>query len=94
MKEVLTDLEVMKWAFNAQFERICMSRHMRLPTAVFFDGRADKGDHADPDESLGEKGALNILTICIAPERQITRLSIKMMFSEQNNCKNGGESFN
>jgi hypothetical protein len=42
---------------QAQFERICMSRHMRLPTAVFFDGRADKGDHADPDESLGEKGA-------------------------------------
>ena len=35
--------------------------------AVFFDGRADKGDHADPDESFGEKGALNILPICIAP---------------------------
>lgn len=33
--------------------------------AVFFDGRADIGDHADPDESFGEKGALNILPICI-----------------------------
>ena len=61
--------------------------------AVFFDGQADKGDHADPDESFGEKGALNILPICIAPERQITRLSIKMMFSEQNNRKNRGKFF-
>ena len=33
--------------------------------AVFFDGRADKGDHGDPDESFGENGALNILPICI-----------------------------
>ncbi len=71
-----------------------MSHHMRLPTAVFFDGRADKGDYADSDESFGEKGALNILPICIAPEWQITRLSIKLMFSEQNNSKNRGKSFN
>ena len=53
-----------------------------------------KRDHADPNESFGEKGALNILPICIAPERQISRLSIKMMFSEQNNRKNRGKSFN
>ena len=32
-------------------------------TADPFDGRSDKGDHADSDESVGEKGALNILPI-------------------------------
>ena len=36
-----------------------------FPARCFFDGRADKGDHTDPDESFGEKGALNILPICI-----------------------------
>jgi len=35
----LTDDSVIKWAFNATFERICLSRHLRYPT----------GDYLDPE---------------------------------------------
>ena len=28
IKEAITDPLVMKWAFNAQFERVCLSRHL------------------------------------------------------------------
>lgn len=35
----LTDDSVIKWAFNAAFERICLSRHLGYPT----------GDYLDPD---------------------------------------------
>lgn len=28
IKEALTDVSVMKWAFNAQFERVCLSRYL------------------------------------------------------------------
>ncbi len=35
----LTDDSVIKWAFNANFERICLSRHLGYPT----------GDYLDPE---------------------------------------------
>ena len=35
----LTDDDVIKWAFNATFERICLSRHLGYPT----------GDYLEPD---------------------------------------------
>ena len=35
----LTDDSVIKWAFNAGFERICLSRHLGYPT----------GDYLDPE---------------------------------------------
>ena len=31
----LTDESVLKWAFNANFERICLSRFLGLPTGVY-----------------------------------------------------------
>ncbi len=31
----LTDESVIKWAFNAQFERLCLSRHLGLPTGEY-----------------------------------------------------------
>ena len=33
----LTDETVTKWAFNAAFERICLSRHLGLPTGEYLD---------------------------------------------------------
>ena len=33
----LTDESVTKWAFNATFERICLSRHLGLPTGEYLD---------------------------------------------------------
>lgn len=31
----LTDDSVIKWAFNAQFERICLSKWLSLPTGTY-----------------------------------------------------------
>lgn len=39
-EEILTALEdenVIKWAFNAQFERICLSRFLRYPTGAYLE---------------------------------------------------------
>lgn len=33
----LTDPSVTKWAFNAQFERVCLSRHLRYPVGQYLD---------------------------------------------------------
>jgi len=33
--EALTDTSVVKWAFNAAFERICLSRYLGLPTGTY-----------------------------------------------------------
>ena len=33
----LTDASVIKWAYNAQFERICISRFLGLPTGQYLD---------------------------------------------------------
>lgn len=33
----LTDNSVIKWAFNANFERICLSRHLGYPTGIYLD---------------------------------------------------------
>lgn len=33
--EALTDNRVIKWAFNAQFERICLSRYLNLPIGEY-----------------------------------------------------------
>jgi DNA polymerase len=35
--EALTDRRVIKWAFNAAFERICLSRYLGLPTRTYLD---------------------------------------------------------
>ncbi|MDD4038881.1 MAG: hypothetical protein PHF06_10900, partial [Sphaerochaeta sp.] len=35
--EALTDSSVVKWAFNAAFERICLSRYLGLPTGTYLD---------------------------------------------------------
>ena len=35
--EALTDNSVVKWAFNAAFERICLSRFLGLPTGTYLD---------------------------------------------------------
>jgi DNA polymerase len=35
--EALTDASVEKWAFNAAFERICLSRYLGLPTGTYLD---------------------------------------------------------
>ena len=35
--EALTDPTVTKWAFNAQFERVCLSRHLGYPTGQYLD---------------------------------------------------------
>ncbi len=59
-----------KFLTYEQAEVIYSISHRKLrdlagAAAVFFNGRPDKGDHADLDESFGEKGALSILPICI-----------------------------
>ena len=33
----LTDPAVSKWAFNAQFERVCLSRHLGYPVGQYLD---------------------------------------------------------
>lgn len=33
----LTDTSVTKWAFNAQFERVCLSRYLRFPVGQYLD---------------------------------------------------------
>ena len=38
--EALTDPSVTKWAFNAQFERICLSRYLGYPTGQYLDPSA------------------------------------------------------
>ena len=38
--EALTDPTVTKWAFNAQFERICLSRYLGYPTGQYLDPSA------------------------------------------------------
>jgi DNA polymerase len=35
--QALTDAGVVKWAFNAAFERICLSRYLGLPTGTYLD---------------------------------------------------------
>ena len=35
--DALTDDSVTKWAFNAQFERVCLSRFLGLPAGVYLD---------------------------------------------------------
>lgn len=37
IRAALTDDSVIKWAFNAQFERICLSRHLGMPTGRYLD---------------------------------------------------------
>ena len=39
--EALTDSTVTKWAFNAQFERICLSRYLGYPTGQYGTGSGD-----------------------------------------------------
>ena len=38
--EALTDPTVTKWAFNAQFERVCLSRYLGYPTGQYLDPSA------------------------------------------------------
>jgi DNA polymerase len=35
--QAITDRRVVKWAFNAAFERICLSRYLGLPTGTYLD---------------------------------------------------------
>lgn len=35
IKKALTDDSVIKWAFNAQFERVCISRYLGMPTGQY-----------------------------------------------------------
>lgn len=37
IKKALTDDSVMKWVFNAQFERVCISRFLGYPTGKYLD---------------------------------------------------------
>ena len=43
----LTDTSVTKWAFNAQFERICLSRWLRAH------GGFDNTDYSIPEDTVG-----------------------------------------
>lgn len=38
--DALMDEDIEKWAFNAQFERICLSRWLKLPTGEYLDPRS------------------------------------------------------
>ena len=40
VRSALTDPTVTKWAFNAQFERICLSRYLGYPTGQYLDPSA------------------------------------------------------
>lgn len=33
----LTDISVIKWAFNATFERVCLSKYLGLPSGEYLD---------------------------------------------------------
>ena len=37
VRAALTDPAVTKWAFNAQFERVCLSRYLGYPTGQYLD---------------------------------------------------------
>lgn len=37
VRSALTDPTVTKWAFNAQFERVCLSRYLGYPTGQYLD---------------------------------------------------------
>jgi DNA polymerase len=37
VRNALTDPDVMKWAFNASFERVCLSRYLGLPAHTYLD---------------------------------------------------------
>ena len=37
IRDALTDPSVTKWAFNSQFERICLSRYLGLPKGSYLD---------------------------------------------------------
>lgn len=37
ISSALTDPEVVKWAFNAQFERVCLSRYLGFPAGAYLD---------------------------------------------------------
>jgi DNA polymerase len=37
IRSALTDDRVTKWAFNAQFERVCLSRFLGMPTGCYLD---------------------------------------------------------
>ena len=37
VRSALTDPAVTKWAFNAQFERVCLSRYLGYPTGQYLD---------------------------------------------------------
>ena len=40
IRATLTDETVTKWAFNANFERICLSRFLGMPTGEYLDPTA------------------------------------------------------
>jgi DNA polymerase len=40
IKNALTDSNVIKWAFNANFERICLSRRLELPTGQYLNPKS------------------------------------------------------
>ena len=42
ISEALQDPDVTKWAFNSQFERICLSRWLGLPGGKYLDPRSWK----------------------------------------------------
>lgn len=37
IRSALTDSSVLKWAFNAQFERVCLSRYLGYPVGTYLD---------------------------------------------------------
>ena len=37
IRDALSDPSVTKWAFNASFERVCLSRHLGLPAGTYLD---------------------------------------------------------
>ena len=37
IQDALTDKTVVKWAFNAQFERVCLSRYLGCPVGQYLD---------------------------------------------------------
>jgi DNA polymerase len=42
IKAALTDPNIIKWAFNANFERVCLSRWLGLPTGKYLDPKSFK----------------------------------------------------
>lgn len=40
IRSALTDPSIMKWAFNAQFERICLSKWLDLPSGKYLDPKS------------------------------------------------------